>query len=535
MRALIQTRSVRSSSSTIVKSAQTNLTSAIPHLRSRSPAALPAGWGNQQRATYYFDASRQSVKTLRVLLAECQSGADRLGLRPPLQLLVQSIETLLQSVCPSLEGDAQSRDHFLKLLCMHLRGLSACELQTLTGLLQSQRFGCTVTESIVDDKCLREFGFANGPPHTCRRTLLQTTEFFNLLDDLQRQAAESDNQASLTSLTIAPSQACAARAWLATCAASWPNAARPLDALHDAARELCTILDMPTAFQSVQASVLPTSASMVEEQNQRLLIEPAVVAQLEFDENGKLFASVLRDLLELMLAKKCFGVQQTPQQLGFLQRRCLLEALDQIMDHSSPAAADCRLQAQAHAVMLEAERFGRVQIMPTIGAALGHAWIAPVLSVTPDTTHLGIKTGTRFVHSGFQLSSRASPVREWPIRFLAEKENELIYPAARGWHLPVPVCQPHLEAAAHAVIQEWKERGLPYRFIGTKPGVEPTGCRITVWQAVQRGMSADARVLFQHYNRGLPEPDSPTELWLRLNGMMRWLEQISQPDAAHSL
>jgi hypothetical protein len=40
-------------------------------------------------------------------------------------------------------------------------------------------------------------------------------------------------------------------------------------------------------------------------------------------------------------------------------------------------------------------------------------------------------------------------------------------------------------------------------------------------------MDADARALFAHYNRGLPEPDSPTELWLRLDGLMRWIADLS--------
>ena len=50
-----------------------------------------------------------------------------------------------------------------------------------------------------------------------------------------------------------------------------------------------------------------------------------------------------------------------------------------------------------------------------------------------------------------------------------------------------------------------------------------TGCRATVWEAVQRGMTDDALALFQHYNSGLPEPQSPTELWQRLDGLMRWM------------
>ena len=96
----------------------------------------------------------------------------------------------------------------------------------------------------------------------------------------------------------------------------------------------------------------------------------------------------------------------------------------------------------------------------------------------------------------------------------------------------MPVDAQQLQSAADAIIREWRERGLAYRFTGIDPTVDATGCRITVWQAIQRGMTADALALFQHYNLGLPEPESPTELWLRLDGMMRWLEQLKSSNPA---
>ena len=40
-------------------------------------------------------------------------------------------------------------------------------------------------------------------------------------------------------------------------------------------------------------------------------------------------------------------------------------------------------------------------------------------------------------------------------------------------------------------------------------------------------MDADARALFDHYNCGLPDPQSPTELWQRLDGLMRWMTALA--------
>lgn len=51
---------------------------------------------------------------------------------------------------------------------------------------------------------------------------------------------------------------------------------------------------------------------------------------------------------------------------------------------------------------------------------------------------------------------------------------------------------------------------------------------MTVWHAIEQSMEPDALALFKHYNRGLPEPDSPTELWIRMHGLMEWIEQLTR-------
>jgi hypothetical protein len=491
----------------------------------------PVNWHSSQRATYYFDASQQSVMSLRIMLAACQSGADSLGYRPATQLLTESVDTFLRSICPGIDDDWKSRDYFLSLLSMHLSRLTGSELEKLTAILKEQSFTCFVTESIVDDKCLLEFGFANGPPHNRMRTLLQTQDLFALLDALQQEALkkEASHQALLK---IEPTLAVTARAWLAACAACWQQSNRSLIGLLDSAQALADIFDVPYVFQSVLVTTPSSRASMLEARNHELLIDTMVAAQLERDVGGKLFNNVLRDLLEIVLTKKLFGADSTPQHLTMPQRCCLLDSLDAILVYSAPPANLSALHEKAEAVLTETSRFGSVHIMPTLGAALGHAWITPALSLVPNKSQAGIDSGTRFVHSGFQLVARESSIKEWPSYFLSPQENERLFPAIRAWKVTVPVETKNLQLAAECVAREWKERNLPYRFIGARPGIEATGCRVTVWQAVQRGMSAEALALFHHYNCGLPEPDSPTEVWLRLDGMLRWMEKIGRKDPA---
>jgi hypothetical protein len=131
------------------------------------------------------------------------------------------------------------------------------------------------------------------------------------------------------------------------------------------------------------------------------------------------------------------------------------------------------------------------------------------------------------MHSGFHLEPGDSQIREWPAHFMSAKENEEAYPDQYAWSVRVPVNSIRLQAAAREVRREWESQGVPYRFIGTEPEMRATGCRVTVWEAVQRGMTDDALTLFQHYNSGLPEPQSPTELWQRFEGLMQWIEAVS--------
>ncbi len=490
-----------------------HLPAAMPTLQNRAGLRRPESWCRQQRAHYYFDAGQQTAKTLRVLLSEIAAGGNRLGLQTSSQLLAQSMEGLLQSICPQIEDDASSRHYFLSLLQMHLSGLSAGELQQLTQGLRSAQFSDYVVESVMEE------GLASRAPDCRTRTLLHAGELFTLLENFRQNALR--NQVAVTKLDADIAKA--VRVALAASARDWRQSSHSLADVSQAARDLAAALSLPPLPDKLVSASLTSHASMLALYKTQLCIEPAVAACLAHDHEGKLFANLLRDMLELLLTKKLFDQEAlTPS-----QSRTLQAAIDQIIDHTPPDS-DTRLKAQAHLLWAGAARFGRMQILPTKGVALGHAWIAPSLSLTPDTSLMGKAIGQRFMHSGFQLNPGLSTIREWPLKFLSAAENEELYPAHFAWHLPVPVDLLRLQQAAADITQDWQERGLPYRFIGTRPGMDATGCRITVWQAIQRGLDTNARALFDHYNCGLPEPESPTELWLRMDGLMRWLEELGK-------
>jgi hypothetical protein len=72
-----------------------------------------------------------------------------------------------------------------------------------------------------------------------------------------------------------------------------------------------------------------------------------------------------------------------------------------------------------------------------------------------------------------------------------------------------------------------ERKKLPYRFIGTAHGMPSTGCRASVLKAIESGMDLEARTLFTYFNAGLADPESPTELALRMNDFIHWLQVVS--------
>lgn len=502
---------------------------AAPTVRHRRLNPAASAWSGISGASYYFDASRQTTKTLKILLADTRAKCNRLGLRPDAQLLAKTIENLLLSLRPGLQDDAESRAHFFALLRSHLGGLNATELEDLLQSLKSTRFSCHVTEPFIDDDIYLKFGCTttNTSPHLSDRTILSTPDFYKLLNDLHQDALRKES-ATPEASGLAPADAQSARDVLADAALVWQRSARTLPQVHEVACHLAGALGLPVPPATIVAERLPSRASVVGWQDGRLQIEPMIAAQLAQDNHGTLFAGVMRDMLELLLTKKLFGADTLPQQLTPAQRGHLQEAITQVSERCVPHGDIGKLSAQARAVLKDAAHFGEIQILPSAGAAVGHAWISPSLSLIPDKSARGKNIGTRFMQMGVDLAPREKTVRAWPPRFLNAVENEEMYPADAAWHLPVPASAAQLQTAAQAVGGEWLEESIPYRFTGTSPAMEATGCRAVVWQAVKRSLEPDALALFEHYNRGLPEPDSPTELWQRLDGLMRWMQQLAK-------
>ena len=485
-----------------------------------NPKRAPQLFNRQPKAPYYFDASRHTSLSFRLLLSQLKEHKTTSQHRRTRDFLCMSMDNLLASIRPGIDDDAQSKQYFTALLRMHLSHLTDDETEQLREALKAAQFACNVVETIIDDEVYRDYGFSNGPPHSFNRTLMQTEDFFNLLENLRESVPQSRSMHLQSDLPEAIRDA------LHASCAEWNHSNKTIDDLHHSVCLLAKALDLPMASNEIIAGTLEIKSTTVTATQNAIVIDSRMVEAVLADTKATLFPELLRDVLELLLTQKLLGIAAPPDKLMRRQRQQVSAALAQIYA-KVPTSSTPNLKAQARELMKDAPHFGEIQIQPTTGVALGHAWIAPSLSLVPDMRKNHVDLGHRFMHSGFHLEPGDSQIREWPAHFMTAKESEETYPDQHAWSLRVPVDARRLQAAAQEVRHEWESQGLPYRFIGTTPDMRATGCRVTVWEAVQRGMTDDALTLFQHYNSGLAEPQSPTELWQRLDGLMRWIERLA--------
>jgi hypothetical protein len=490
-------------------------------MRSSPRPAGAAPW--HAKATYYFDAAWQTSQTLRHLM-HASLNNEPLGLHKPPELLMQTMEAMLNSICPGLPDDADSLDCFQKRLQMHLSELTASELGQLQQLLKASRFDHVVIESVIDDFMMIEHGFANGPPHCRQRTLMFTKDLHYAIDEAIDTA--SGIEATLPpEYRLTPTQAQQTRDVLAALSSQHARGGITLAGLADAANELARATGTSVKTErAVATHTLPPASSVIWQAGQ-LMVDSRVLEVLTETKNSALAASLLRDLLEMLLVHKLLGPMADLMTLSAGQRALVQQEIEQVLSRP-PSVTGSAISIRAAEVLARRSSFGTMQIFPTVGAMLGHAWISPVLSVVPDKSRKGVEAGKRFMRSGLRLEPTQCTVNEWDIRWLSPSEHNDMYPAAHAWHLTVPAHRLKLQQAADQTREEWQRKKLPYRFIGTEPGMPATGCRATVWHATQGAMDDDTRSVFEHFTLGLPEPESPTELALRMAQFMRWLDVL---------
>ncbi len=496
-----------------------------PVMRQRPGRSGTASGQAMQQASYYLDASWQTRKAFRALSRAATTPGETLSPKPANALLTGHVDTLLWSIRPGLPDDGASKALFLASLDRQLQAMGADTLGWLSTTLNTAKYDCFVMEDVIDDEVFIDHGFANGPPHTRQRTLLTTPEFREKLEQAQDLAQKA---ASAPPVLLPPAQAQTTRDQLSLNAARWKTSDRSLASLQGLVQALAGVLDTEIAVPlAAHTTPLPPDSTVAWHEG-GLVIDREVATALSHPAADELFARVQRDLLECLLMRRHAVLRTDCRDTSAGHRQSVWQVIEQVECLPPSIVMTEALRQQLRQSMYACQQRCSIQIMPALGAALGHAWITPQLSVVPDKKFTGQIIGTRYMHGGAQPQARHSTINEWPIRWLTGPEIDEWHPAQEAWHLDVPVEAQQLDTAARELVREWKASDQRYRFAEVTPDKPASGCRISVWSAVRRGMTPAIRECFDAFNTGLPLPDTPTEVWERLRGFRQWLEAVTQ-------
>lgn len=496
-----------------------------PVLRQPSGRAKGAHQQNIQKRDYYFDTSWHTRKSFLALMnsknkpaVERESGLKEAS-------IPEHIDTLLLSIRPGLSDDRESKRIFFKLLENHLSSFQAEELNQLRQSLATSGYDCFITEPVIEGNAYREFEMAHGSLYVDQRTLITTPEFHATLNKAAESAHHSQNH--LPDLQLSAPQLQNLRDQLAAGALTWRSSDRSITCLNSIATELAAGLGVQIAPDIETSAELGTHASSIIFWRDGLVISREVARALRHPQSDELFARVQRDLLECLLLHK-LGASTGQVYTSSSRHRQQVWRLIESIEGLPPTLVLSDIKRQAlHAWMNSTGSPGRVQILPTVGAYLGHVSISPHLSVTPDRSKVKQIAGKKYMQGGNQLQPDQSIISEWPIHWLSGEENDEDYPPSEAWQLAVPAERTQLDNAAQEIIRDWKASGTRYRFAEVSPDKPASGCRVSVWAAVRRGMTPFVRDCFDEFNLGLPLPDSPTELWERLTAFKRWLHVLA--------
>lgn len=477
-----------------------------------------------QRATYYYDAAHQSAITLRTLLKQADKPDTQPGAASYNDLTLNAVHRLLASLCPREDDDSERHAYFTELMSMHLAELTSTEIKSLQSVLKKAGFDGVLASSVVDEARYREWDFSHGSLQPKMRKPMLPEELNKLLDELASVAAAAEKQ-PLTGQPLTQAQAREARNVLAESALAWSLSGQSVLDILNICNGLAATLGMSLAPQEGKTAKLMSHGTMVEWKDDNLVIDRHVFESLVSDD-GRLFNELMRDMLEMLLTRKLFGDNANLWHLSAANKKHLRLAMDEVTSQPPGAPVEV-LRTGAAYLLSQAGKLGKLQIMPGAGGALGHAWIGHELSIVPDKTQQKQSIGTRYMRTALRLEPDDCTVKQWPVRWLSPEENAALHPTTYAWQVTVPVDAARLQEAATAVSNQWKEQALPFRFIGTAPEMRSTSCRVSVLQAIEKGMDPEAKTLFNYFNAGLAEPESPTEIANRMNQFMGWVKQLA--------
>ena len=476
------------------------------------------------QANYYWAANYQSHLIFSTLLDTAAKHPHPENFQKIKAAMISLMESIIDRGNKS-SIDAQSYKNLLKT---HLSGLSKPQLQQLAHILKIADF------NYLGHEIIYEIVERNGRKKEREKMieLLSANQLFSLLNEL----SENSEIKSLPQIeqTFPPNWNTAIRTILFEAASAWKKSQDTSSAekiLLKAAQDIASQLGYSPLPDQVDYCDLNYQHSSVLLNQSILQCDSRLQNVLVDQKNATLtyvapFERALRDVLELILMKKLFGTDALLDNLQLDQLHALREKINLVLNHSAPASSN-DLRVLARAALSKSATFGSIHISPN-GSGYGHSWIAPDFSIFPINGDGRLRiTGSVFLQEAKQLAPAPKRITEKSVDFISLEKNEKYFPHEEALMIPVPVEAKVLQQSAQRVKERWIKEDVLYRSMASIEGGDVRSCRVGVWEAVIDGMDTSTRQLFEHYNCGLPDPDSSAELWLRMQGFMHWLTMLA--------
>ena len=492
----------------------------VPSVALRQAPIIRVHTPHIARANYYWSAHYQSTQIIATLI-----DAYTKRQHPDTANKIKEVMVNLMDFIVNKSRHAEMDPlRYQAILASHLSGLDARQLNQLSQILKDTGFDYVSYHATI------EIVERNGRQKEREKfILLQSHEdFFRLLGDLMQNSGSNQVQQSAHRFPV--NWNASARKILSDSAAAWHSGKETKDVapvLLQAARQFATQLGMTMMPAEVRYTSMQTAHSTVIWQDDVLFcaafFEKFSEKRCNTDATYSTpFECGLRDVFEAVLIKKMFGPAMQLEQLEPSRLTMLRKKIDLVMNQTAPELTP-HLSVMAQQVMRDFASFGHISISPN-GGGTGHSWIAPDFSIFPDNSDQ--RDGPIeeiFLHEADQLVPGFKKIRERAVMFISAEENEQYYPVEKALKIKVPVAADVLSLAASNIKEKWVTEKIPYRPLASTEKNDVHSCRSGVWEAVQAGMNEPARILFKHYNLGLPVPDSSAELAFRMRGFMDWL------------
>ena len=143
--------------------------------------------GAHERAT----GPRSEKHELDTLLAQFRQAATTDEREQAARQISNTMKSMLGRIYLSIEEEDPGQALLTTRIVEHFSDFDVESLRCLRQALGHANFSVALIRSEIDDVMIRDYGFANGPPHRKSTTEMNTTGIYRLLDQVKAEPGET--------------------------------------------------------------------------------------------------------------------------------------------------------------------------------------------------------------------------------------------------------------------------------------------------------------------------------------------------------